>query len=259
MISVQRREKLKQIITEKKAVTVSDMAQYFSVSLETIRRDLAVLEAEGIIEKSYGGATLKRRVSSQVSQAEKLHFMVSEKCSIAKAAVSFIQQNDYVFFDHSTTVLAMCDYLDDIPVTVITNSLQVFNKLAVRPNITLQNIGGIFQAKTQAFWGTETLRYVQEHYFDKAFFSCRCLDIQRGIHDSSEEIADIHKCIIANSNTKFLLADHNKFGRTAFTRVGDLAEVDYVITDRPLNDEWSANLVSKNVHIVIGENETDQN
>lgn len=253
MISVQRREKIKQIITEKKTVSVSTLAEYFSVSLETIRRDLAALEAEGLIEKSYGGATLKRRVSSQAPQLEKINFMVNEKNRIAKAAAAFIQQNDCIFLDHSTTVLAMCEYMDDIPITVVTNSLPVFNKLAAKSYITLQSVSGIFQPKTQAFWGTDTLRYVQEHYFDKTFFSCRCLDIQRGIHDSSEDVANIHKYIIANSNTKFLLADHNKFGRTAFTRVCDLADVDYLITDSPLSEDWSAGLAAKNIHVIIGE------
>lgn len=253
MISIQRREKLKQIITEKKTITVNSMAEYFSVSPETIRRDLAALELEGIVEKSYGGATLKRRVSSQVSQSEKINFMVDEKNSIAKAAITFIQPNDCIFMDHSTTVLAMCDYLENIPLTVITNSLQVLNKLANKPQISLRSIGGIFQEKTQAFWGMDTFQYVQEHYFDKAFFSCRCLDLQRGLHDSTEEIANIHRCIIANSNTSFLLVDHNKFGRTAFTRVGDLADIDYLITDSPLPDEWAVNLASKNVHVIVGE------
>lgn len=103
----------------------------------------------------------------------------------------------------------------------------------------------------------ETFQYVQEHYFDKAFFSCRCLDLQRGLHDSSEEIASIHKCVIANSSMKFLLVDRNKFGRTAFTRVGDLADVDYLITDSPLSDAWTVNLASKNVHIIVGEATAD--
>ena len=250
MISAQRKEEIMRIITERKAVTVVEMAKHLNVSHETIRRDFSALEAEGLIEKSYGGASLRRRVNTQVSQAEKMTFLVDEKRRIAKAAVGHILHNDCVFMDHSTTVLTMCDFLGDIPVTVITNSLQVLNKLLNKPNVTAYCIGGVLRANTQAFWGTETAYYVMNHFFDKAFFSCRCLDIQRGIYDSDEDAAAIHRYVIANSNESFLLADHNKLGRAAFSRVGDLDEIQYFITDRALSGEWKSCFAAKNVRVI---------
>lgn len=254
MVSVLRKEELKRIITEKKAVTVSEMATYFSVSTETIRRDLDALEKEGIIKKSYGGASLIRHVSSAITQKEKLSLLVEEKQHIAQNAASFIHPNDCIFLDSSTTVLSICPYLEDVPITVVTNSLPIINALSNKSNIKLISIGGAFDSQTQSFLGQELVVYLNNHCFDKSFFSCRCIDAEKGLCDSSDEIANMHRLIISNSRENFLLADHTKLGRTAFSGICSLDKINHFITDKPLSSQWNTIFSNLNIDIVVAEN-----
>ncbi len=68
MLSIERREKIKEILLTKKNVTVAEMAELFSVSTETIRRDFELLSNEGFLIKTYGGASLLFKKNITVSQ-----------------------------------------------------------------------------------------------------------------------------------------------------------------------------------------------
>ena len=56
MLALERRNQIIEKLQEDKRVVVSDLSRQFGVSEETIRRDLEILDKEGIATKSYGGA-----------------------------------------------------------------------------------------------------------------------------------------------------------------------------------------------------------
>ncbi len=249
MLSIERREKLKQVFLQKKSVTVEDMAKEFNVSTETIRRDFNSLSDEGFITKTYGGATLKYRANSLVTHQEKTGILVENKRLMARQAAKFIQPNDCIFLDHSTTVYELCNEIENIPLTVITNSLFIINRLAGISNIKLISPGGNFVMSEQGFFGLEAVRYLQRHHMDKAFISCRSLDMKRGLNDSDEIVSEMRRSIINSANYTYLLADHTKFGKSAFISTSDFSSIRYLITDKPLDKEWRDFLKEEHVKI----------
>lgn len=238
MMTVQRREELKRYMLEHKSATVLDMAERFNVSGQTIRRDFESLEKEGFLLRSYGGAMVKDRKMAYVPNKVKSELFVDAKRAICRQAAPFIYPNDCIFIDHSTTALALCDEIAQLPLTVVTNSHRVVSRLAGCPNIQLISTGGVFHSELEGFLGLETVRYLQQHCVDKAFLSCRAIDAQRGINDSDETIANVRQTVIANADSVFLLADHTKFGKTGFITVCGFDALDYIITDQPLDRAW---------------------
>lgn len=250
MISAERREHIKALLLKKKSVTVAEAAQMFGVSTETIRRDFEALAAEGFLVKSYGGATLAVRKNIAVSQKIKSGILTEAKKRMAKEAARFVKPNDCIFLDHSTTVYELCDELAGIPLTVMTNSLAVMNRMADHPNIKLVIPGGNFDPTSQAFFGLEAVQYLKRHSFDKAFVSCRTLDLKRGLSDAEEMIAEMRRNIILSSDFNVLIVDHTKLGRSAFVQTCDYRNIHCLITDEPLGGAWTQYLDSEEIQYI---------
>ena len=250
MLSIERRERIKDFLLERKNVTVDEMADAFSVSTETIRRDFEVLSNEGFLIKTYGGASLVFKKNITVSQKIKSSIMREEKRQMAMYAAAFIQPNDCIFLDHTTTVFELCNFISNIPLTVMTNSLPAMELLSQHNNIKLCIPGGDFDEKSQAFFGIETIQYLKRYCFDKAFISCTSLDTAYGIYDSGDMIAEFHRSILNCADKKFLIADHTKFDRSAFARMGTLDSVDVLVTDKELTKDWKNHLKECSIHLV---------
>lgn len=250
MMTAQRREDLRKHLLEHKSASVPEMAKKFKVSGQTIRRDFEALEKEGFLLRSYGGATVKERKTTYVPNTMKSELMMDAKRRICQRAMEFIYPNDCIFIDHSTTVLALCDEIAQLPLTVVTNSFRVVARLSASPNIRLISTGGVFYSGLDGFFGLETVKYLQQHCVDRAFLSCRSIDIQRGLSDSDEMIADMRRNVIMNADSVYLLADHTKFGKSGFITICGVEQLDGVITDQPLDQDWRLLFAEKEVRVL---------
>lgn len=251
MLTNQRREELYQYLLEHKSATVSDMAELFKVSGQTIRRDFEVLEKEGIVTRAYGGAALKSRKAAMVANEAKQQLLTEAKLAICRKAAKLISPNDCIFIDHSTTASTLCDVLGNFPLTVVTNSYSAVSRLANKPEIQVISTGGIYQPVSDSFLGRETVRYLQEHCVDKAFISCRTIDIQRGPSDANELVADMHGAVIKSADSVYMLEDHTKIGKGGFITVCPIQELQYLITDQPLEEEAQRILEENKICIMI--------
>ena len=241
MIQSQRRERIKNKLLQDRSVSVSVLAEDLNVSGETIRRDLEALSNEGFCKKTFGGAVLRTRTSTIVPQTVKKSLFTAEKQQIAKMAAQSVRPNDCIFLDNATTVLAMCAEIREIPLTVVTNSVSVLQELNGCENTEIIVTGGRLNPATQGFFGQETIKFLNTHYFDKAFFSCRGLHLQQCTFDSNEQIAAVHQVLLERSAETFLLADHTKFGICGFTNLtSSFTELENLVTDRPLDEQWQA-------------------
>ena len=250
MLSIERREKIKEILLTKKNVTVAEMADLFSVSTETIRRDFESLSNEGFLIKTYGGASLLFKKNVTVSQKIKSSIMREEKQRMARQAVKLIKPNDCIFLHHTTTVLGVCDFISDMPLTVMTNSLPVMEAVSQHSNIRLCVPGGDFDQKSQAFFGIETIQYLKRHCFDKAFISCTSLDMVYGLHDADDMIAEFHRSVLDCADSACLIADHTKFDRSAFARTSPLDNLDVLITDKKVSEDWVSYLREYEIQLI---------
>ena len=238
MLAAIRRDKIKKILLETGSITITEMAQKFDVSQETIRRDIKILHNEGILKKTFGGAILRSRVNPPIHHEVLENIFVECKKLIAEICKEFILNNDSIFLDHSTTALQISYLLEDLNITVLTNSLPILNVLKDKKNIKLISIGGNYNLAESGFFGRVAIGELINFHVDKAFVSCTSLNIEEGICDKTEEVSDLRRTVIENSNEVYLVADHTKFNKIAFTKTIGFEKIDYVVADFKPSHEW---------------------
>ncbi|MGN0410851.1 MAG: DeoR/GlpR family DNA-binding transcription regulator [Candidatus Fimousia sp.] len=246
---------IKQKLKEEKKVTVSDLSRIYKVTEETIRRDLEKLEAEGFLTRTFGGAVL-----NNIGTVKNVHFYKraaihsDEKKKIAVAFYDILKDKVTISTDSSTTVMESVKMLKDQELTILSVSTEIFRELG-DTDIRVISTGGTFNQKTLSLQGQVAKDTIGRYHVNIALISCKGLDLEKGITDTSESESEVKRCMIRQAEEVALLVDHSKFGKTAFARFLDFDEVDYLVTDRKPDDDWIHLCEEKNIRLVypVGE------
>ena len=216
------------------AGTIEEFSQKYRVSAMTIRRDLQVLEEEGYIEKTYGGAIRKRTSVISDDYAAKQKIAYEQKRRIAEyAAQNFILSGDILILEGGTTVAGVIPYLDKQErLTVITHSLYVAKELqSFLPCFSVICTGGLLRDDSFTFVGPITERVLSEFHANKAFLSFTGLTLEDGFTDPSILETQVKRAIISAADQVIVLLDSTKIGVRSLTTVMSLIEADVLITD----------------------------
>ncbi|SDO16635.1 DeoR/GlpR family DNA-binding transcription regulator [Alkalicoccus daliensis] len=249
MLAIERKKFIKDLIIEKKSVTVAALTNQFKVTEETIRRDLKQLEEEGVLTRTYGGAYISEGVQNDVDINLREHIHVEGKKKIAKECLKHIHSGDSIFLDASTTSLMIAQLLKDIKLTVVTNSIKVVQALNDNPSVNVVVIGGQFSRSSQSNLGRLSEKTLEYYYFDIAFISCRSVSMEHGITDSNELQAGIRRIAADHGNTVFLVADYTKFDKTSFIHISEFDQIQHIVVDGQLSEEWKEFLRVKNIFL----------
>lgn len=241
MLKIDRHTFISKELYDKGSVLISDLCQKLNCSTETIRRDLKELEASGKVRRIYGGAYLPETYDKGVPISLRETFFPHEKQSMAALAMSYIEDGDVLMLDSSSTCLRLAQTLleADRKVTIITNSLRicnVFNKYPIAANVI--GIGGNLSPKTSSFIGYKTTDMLKCYIGDKAFISCPSVDINYGLTDNNLNEAMVRKTILEQTRKHYLIVDHTKFSSHSEVVIGELSEIDAIITNREVSPEW---------------------
>ena len=253
MLAVERRNIIEKEITEHGSVLVAELAEKFEVTTETIRADLEKLEKQGILVRTYGGATIVDAESDIVTERDIINYEGKQR--IGNAAARLVRDGETVFLDASTSALHMARCLKDKKgLTVITNAGKIVTELAACENINVICVGGALNPKNMSFVGRVAEKSIRENYYaNKFFFSCRGVTKARGLVDSSEEEAEIKKAMLDMSESAVFLCDRNKLGRLGVPVISGLSRLDTVVTDVKLTEEWTDAFGADGVRIITAE------
>jgi DeoR/GlpR family transcriptional regulator of sugar metabolism len=229
MLAIERQREIVLVLTAQRSVRVGDLAGRFQVTEETIRRDLDKLEAQGKLVRSHGGAVAAMETEQPHWQREFVN--QGQKEAIAREAVKLVEPGDSLILDASSSSWFLARRLPDMPLTIITNSLYICMSLQEREHITVICPGGTLAATSMSFIGAMTLENLRRYHAAKMFFSCRGLDIQRGLSDLNEDQAMVRRIMLDVSDEHILLLDSSKWGTRALSMVAPLGTVQRVITD----------------------------
>ena len=112
---MQSTERRRQIVSSCRAgrVTVNELAEKFQVTAETIRRDLASLNEEGLLYRVHGGAVPVPKYYTEYTSVEtRSKASMQAKLAIgAKAAEHLPKAGSTIFLDAGTTTGVLADYL----------------------------------------------------------------------------------------------------------------------------------------------------
>lgn len=248
-----RKKEIKQLLLQNSFVSVSELAQLFSVTEETIRRDLRVLEHDGIVSRTHGGAVLKEKVSAAFSRQDIRDLLQNSKISMAETARHFIQNGDCIFMDSSSTVQALFPMIKDLQLTIVTDSIDIMAACSNVSNIKLIALGGTYEPKARCFSSHFAWELLQNFYFDISIVSCRTINIQSGLTDSAIDEAVVKRLAIEHGQKTIVMADHTKFNRVSFAKICDLDQIDILITDQSVESEWKTSLREKQIELLISQ------
>lgn len=230
---------IKQMVSNEKKVTVSNLSKIFQVTEETIRRDLEKLEYEGFVSRTYGGAILNESsISEGIPFYKRAKSMLSEKQKIALKVLPLLDNKSTLAADSSTTVMELLKLLKERgELTLLTNSTEAFSELSTS-DINVVSTGGEYNKSTLSLQGRLTKEMIGKYYVDVFIMSCKGLDMENGALDSNEGEAEVKKVMLGQAAEVILLADHSKFDRKAFVQLIELERVNYLVTDKKPSKDW---------------------
>lgn len=222
-----------------RTLSVNALAADLAVSDETIRRELRALEDHGVIIREHGGA----RMAAPVHEGP-LHQRMEEnadaKLRIARVAAELVPDGAILFIDAGTTSCFIARQLvDRRSLTVITNSLRVASDLGGINNNRLFLAGGQMDYDYRAFSDHVAQEYVAGFTPHLAILSVGGISVERGLMDFHPGEAAMSRIAYATSKRVLLGADSSKFGRYALIQTATLADVDILVTDKPLDDSYA--------------------
>ncbi len=253
MLAEARRAILLEQLRNNSYIQATDLAESLKVSSATIRRDLTLLEKEGICIRKRGGAVLSARSTTlELPYDIKKQKHIEEKQRIAKAAAQLVQDGDTVILDAGSTTYELADLLGSKHrLTVVTNDLQISVKLASNPNITLISTGGVARANVFTLTGSQVEAVLRTLRVDKTFLGADSIHEDGTIGNVNIDEVAIKQAMIAGAEQVILLADSSKFGVTGFVRVCQLDDIDLFITDKGIDKKIHKILRDRGVKTII--------
>ncbi len=245
MFKNQRHNEILEILKNEKFAAVSELSKRLYASQPTIRRDLNLLEKQGYIRRSHGGAVLADEKNNlPISFRNATH--LPEKQRICRVAASLVTADSFLFTDASTTALHLADFLPTkANIRVLTNGL-LSAKAFSDKGIQVYSTGGRLLPDSLAFVGDVAAAAVARYHADIMFFSSSSLDSTGVVSDYSEEETSLRLCMAKHTRVKVFLCDAAKFGTTSSFCLFPLKEVDYAVTAAPLDAD-----VAKQNHLCL--------
>lgn len=251
MLAIERRNAILAKLSAEGKVIVSELSLEFDVTEETIRRDLEKLDKEGLAKKTYGGAVVNQSLNTDLPYHVRKRSNVEQKEYIAEKIAGMINDGDYIMLDASSTAVYVTKYIKNLKnITLITNSVETLIELADKADWKVLSTGGALKKGSLSLVGASAERMIRSFHVDLAVCSCKGLDLGMGITDSNEKESEIKQAIFDSATRKVLAVDSSKFDKISFVRVGDISNVDVVVTDKEPSSRWIEHFNEKNVELL---------
>ena len=251
MLNLERVQYIMDALRESGVVYVKELAQKFYLSESTIRRDLVMLEKEGLIRRLYGGAMLLDRTVSEIPYAVRTATDIPEKSRIGLLAAQLVKDEMTIFMDTSSTTGEMVQHLKKRRnLRIITNSAYLSLRASECLAAEIICLGGKMNPYSKGFVGENALRGAQAWYADYCFISSRCLSMENGCMDNNDDEVHVKRAMIEHSKQAAFLYDSSKFDTTSVCNMARIKEMDYLVTERKPSDKWIQLLKDNGVRLL---------
>jgi DeoR/GlpR family transcriptional regulator of sugar metabolism len=230
MLTAERREFILGVLKRDGRVVVTDLSEALDVSIDTIRRDLRDLAAEGRLTRVHGGALPASPAA--VSYSERQRHLSPEKISIAGRAAQLARDGMVILMGGGVTNVQIAErFPRDLRATVITHSPPITNALSEHPNIDVILVGGRLYKYSMVTVGAETVEAFKQIRADLCFLGICSLHPEVGITNVHYEETQVQRALIACSGEVAAPASSEKLGAAAPYVIGPLTELNTIITD----------------------------
>ncbi len=239
MIPAQRRAMVLEQVQRRGTISIQELVEVIAVSSSTVRRDLEELEAEGLLERTRGGALVQstRRSTYEPTTAVAAGLAREEKKAIAKYAIGMLRSGQSVIFDSSTTVreVAYLVVSSGLPITALTNDLGIGEVLGSSNLVTVIIPGGTLRPGSLTLKGEPGLEFWRTIRADVLLLGTHAIS-EGSLSETSLDLAAQKRLMISTAERVVLLADSGKFQSPAFCQICSLSTVSEIVTDSKISD-----------------------
>ena len=240
-----RRDAIIALLESRGQVSVTELAEHFEVSALTIRRDLDYLEAQHVLTRQYGAATLLnplgRPSGSQRVRAIK---------AIAREAAKRVVDGDCIFINTSSTALSIVDYITARDVTIVTNSTKAIT-LNAPPNLAILLTGGEIRPPRESMTGEIALSCIKRIGASKCFLGVTGVSASYGLTSATAPEPAVNALMLERSKEHIIVADSSKLGITSSFQFASIDEVDVLVTDTGTTDTQASSLDENGIGEII--------
>jgi DeoR family fructose operon transcriptional repressor len=251
----ERQHAIATLVTERGRLAVTDVAEQFGVTTETVRRDLALLERAGMLRRVHGGAVPVGALTVIESGfGERRGTRTEAKRRIANAALALLPgPHGSVVLDGGSTTAALAELLPgDRSLTVATNSVPIAARLAPSPGISLHLLGGRVRGITQAAVGLSTVAALADLRADVVFIGTNGISATHGFSTPDEAEAGVKRAMASAGQRVVVLGDSSKLGREHLVRFAAVEDVDVLVTDDEADPAVVAELEQQGIEVLVG-------
>jgi DeoR family fructose operon transcriptional repressor len=256
MLIAERQTRLKELLSRRGISDLDTLSSELQVSQSTVRRDVELLEQEGLVRRTHGGVIW---VGDKVTGGsrpyafdQRMGYQLDAKRQIARAAKSLVQAGDTVLIDGGTTTFHLAQELLGQPMQLVTNSLPIANLFLNDENVELILAGGLMYPRYGVLLGPMAENVLSTIHTRTMFLSVA------GVHEGSLYnqnllLVQTEQRMMQQSQQVVLLVDSTKFGQQALAKLCQLEEIDVVVSDSGLPAEHRQSVKSAGCELIIAD------
>lgn len=253
MLPSERQKKIVTRLEKEEILTINEIVKSFNVSIETVRRDLNILEKQGRLVKIYGGAELSKTTITEPILNKRLVNHIQQKEVIGKRCAELINDGDSVYIDSGTTTYQISKYLKSKKnLTIITNSLPVVSQLS-DTDFDILLIGGMYRKSERSTVAFNYMFNFKSLNIAKAFFCAGGITLENGVSDFSVQEVETKKEILKQTNKVFIAIDSSKFNKDVFINFVHFSDLDCIVTDSKLDQDTIKKFRNINVDLIVAD------
>lgn len=233
----ERLDQIVEYLDKNNGATIDDIANYFSVSSMTIRRNLRALQDEDIIDIKNGIVELGKKYRIKWTRLK----TNDQRESIQKMAAEMIEPHDIIYINTGYTVAGIVQYIHNKPCTIITNNINIYN-IERDASVKIIFTGGELHSKRSSMVGEQAIKFLRYNRANKAFIGCTSINLDDsritggGLYGSDISEASITQEMIENCSGKVIVcATSDKFSSSSPFYIDTLSTIDTIITDGKIN------------------------
>lgn len=251
MLAEERRLKLVEWTQADGRLDATKAANKLEVAVETVRRDLDLLNRRGVLRRVHGGALANERFGHEFTIPERLERNPDKKKAVAQIAAAFLPEEGCIFVDGGTTTEYLAPFLRDKPkLIVVTNNITLASRLADSSTQTVV-LGGRIRPATLSSVGAKTVSEVGYYNAQMSFIGANGVSFDGGIASFDTDEAEVKKAMMVRSAERILLLDSGKFGPVYPARFANFTDFDRLVTNLDADQEYLDKFSNEGVEVAL--------
>ncbi|HEY2925669.1 DeoR/GlpR family DNA-binding transcription regulator [Piscinibacter sp.] len=236
------------------SVSVEALSDQFGVTLQTVRRDVKLLQDAGLLARFHGGVRLPSSTTENIAYRQRQQLNETAKQRIARTVAKAVPNDCSLIINIGTTTEAIArELLRHKGLRVITNNLNVAAILSDNPECEVIVAGGVVRARDRGIVGEVTIDFIKQFKVDIGLIGISGIEADGTLRDFDYREVNVARAIIEHSREVWLAADHSKFNRPAMVELARLDQIDMIFTDALPPPPFPALLAEAGVQMTISD------